>query len=62
MEEGFLPEKGDGPLLSPETWVAGKPTESFMSGVSLKNRVIHEVVTFRCKACGYLESYALRTP
>jgi hypothetical protein len=62
MEEGFLLEKGDGPLLSPETWVAGKPTESFISGLNLKNKVIYEVVTFRCKTCGYLESYAFKAP
>jgi hypothetical protein len=29
MEEGFLLEKGDGPILSSETWVGGKPKKAF---------------------------------
>jgi hypothetical protein len=58
MEEGFLLEKGDSPLLSSETWVSGKPVKSFFSGLSLKGKVIYDVVSFRCVACGYLDSYA----
>ena len=61
MEEGFLLEKGDGALLSPGTWVAGKPEKSLVSGVSLKGKVLYDVVTFRCIVCGYLDSYALRS-
>lgn len=60
MEEGFLLEKGDGALLSSETWVAGKPVKSLLSGLSLKGKMVYDVVTFRCSVCGYLESYALK--
>ncbi len=60
VEEGFLLEKGEGPLLSSETWVAGKPTKGIFSGLSLKGKVVYDVVTFRCTACGNLDSYALK--
>jgi ribosomal protein L37E len=59
MEEGFLLEKGDVGILSSETWVAGKPEKSFFSGVTLKGKAVYDVKTFRCIACGYLDSYAL---
>ncbi len=59
MEKGFLLEKGDGAVLSSETWVAGEPQKSMLTGVSLKNKTIFDVITFRCIVCGYLDSYAL---
>jgi hypothetical protein len=58
MEEGFLLEQGEGPVLSAETWVSGKPVKSWLAGLNLKGKVLHEVTTFRCTACGYLDSYA----
>jgi ribosomal protein L37E len=58
MEEGFLLEKSD-VLLSSETWVAGKPEKSFLQGLKLKGRALYDVKTFRCIACGYLDSYAV---
>lgn len=58
MEEGFLLEKGDGGVLSSQTWVTGKPEKSALFGVSLKGKAVYEVKTFRCMACGYLDSYA----
>lgn len=60
MEEGFLLEKGDGGLLSSESWVEGNPEKSWLSGLSLKGKKIYDVKTLRCSACGYLESYAAR--
>jgi ribosomal protein L37E len=59
-EEGFLLDKGDGGFASSGDWVAGKPEKSFFSGVKLKGKVAYDVKTFRCIACGYLDSYALR--
>jgi hypothetical protein len=59
MEEGFLLEKGDGGILSSETWVAGKPEKSLFFGVSLKGKAVYDIKTFRCIACGYLDSFAL---
>jgi hypothetical protein len=59
MDEGFLLEKGEAPLLSAETWVLGKPVKSWFAGLNLKGTVLYDVTTFRCIACGYLDSYAL---
>jgi hypothetical protein len=59
MEEGFLLEKGHRNTLSSESWVAGKPDENSFFGMSLKGKTAYEVKTFRCVACGYLDSYAL---
>lgn len=59
MKEGYLLEKGEGPVLSAETWVSGMPEKSWLAGLSLKGKVIYDVTTFRCIACGYLDSYAL---
>lgn len=58
MEEGFLLEMGDVGVLSPETWVAGKPDKGIF-GLKLRGKRVHEVVTYRCISCGYLDSYAL---
>ena len=59
MEEGFLLEKGDLGVLSAEAWVGGKPVKSMISGLNLKDRAVYTVTSFRCTACGFLESYAL---
>lgn len=59
MEEGFSLEKGDGGILSSETWVSGKPEKHWLSGLSLKDKTVYDVSVFRCTACGYLDSYAL---
>lgn len=58
MEEGFLLEKGDLGVLSAEAWVSGQPVKSLISGLSLKEKVVYTVASFRCPACGFLESYA----
>jgi hypothetical protein len=57
MVEGFLLEKGEAPLLSSTNWVSGKPEKGFF-GLKLKGKDIYEIQTFRCMACGYLDSYA----
>lgn len=56
MEEGFLLEKGD-TVLSSQSWISGVPEKSLWSGISLKNKRIYDVKTFRCNSCGFLDSY-----
>ena len=58
MEEGFLLEKGDVGVLSPQNWITGKPERSLLTGLKLKGRQVYDVRTYRCIRCGYLESYA----
>lgn len=59
MEPGFLIDEGmpGGSVSAPE-WADGAPDRSFWSGLKLSGRERHAVTTFRCLACGYLESYA----
>jgi hypothetical protein len=57
MQEGFIPGQEGGAPDVPR-WIAGKPQVGFMGGVKIGGKVRHEVRTFRCTKCGYLESYA----
>jgi len=59
MEPGFVIDKGQpyGSVSAPE-WAEGAPEPSFWTGLKLKGRERHAVVTFRCPRCGFLESYA----
>ena len=40
-------------------WVAGEPVNNFWSwGLNLRGKQQLPVSTYRCRRCGYLESYA----
>ena len=58
METGFLLEKGHYNSMSAQQWVAGVPDEKAFFGMSTRGKVTYQVQTYRCTACGYLESYA----
>jgi hypothetical protein len=64
MEQGFIPDRGQAyidrrnPYMYLATWVAGTPERSFWLGITTRGRAEIPVRTFRCTACGYLESYA----
>ena len=55
MIEGFVVDHTYGGKLQAD-WAEGKPQKSFWIGVSVAAE--HPIATFRCKGCGYLESYA----
>ena len=59
MAQGFVMDKGipGGSVSAPE-WADGVPKPCFWTGLSMGGRERHEVATFRCPKCGYLESYA----
>jgi hypothetical protein len=58
MEAGFLVDVGYGKTEVPK-WVAGEPVSSFWSaGLKLRGKEQLPVTTYRCRRCGYLESYA----
>ena len=57
MEEGFILDVTHGHRLASH-WVAGAPEKSFWLGVKVKGKRLMNVRTFRCKSCGYLESYS----
>ena len=57
MEQGFVVDFTYGSRMVSQ-WAAGAPEKSFWSGTkSPENRLV-PIGTFRCEACGYLESYA----
>jgi hypothetical protein len=41
-------------------WVEGAPEKSFWLGTKTRGKKQVQVATYRCKTCGYLESYARR--
>jgi hypothetical protein len=59
MERGFIIDEGYGKRTVPR-WVLGEPEVSMWMGGGLKLRGKDkvDVKTYRCKRCGYLESYA----
>ncbi len=57
MEPGYLVDQGHGTTTVPK-WVAGVPQKSIWTGLKLRRLEQVEVATYRCRRCGYLESYA----
>ena len=57
MEPGFIVDEGYGKRVVAK-WVAGEPRKSFWVGLRLGGQDQIEVATYRCRSCGYLESYA----
>jgi hypothetical protein len=58
MTPGYLLEAGHHDARRVTQWVEGAPERSFWTGLRLGERQVLPVLTFRCPACGYLESYA----
>jgi hypothetical protein len=61
MERGFVVDEGYGTVTVGE-WVAGEPVKSFWAGLKLKGRTRLGIATWRCRRCGFLESYAPDSP
>ena len=59
MESGFIVDHTAHASTRVETWVEGKPTTSFWTGLKIKDRQQFTVTSYRCEQCGYVESYAL---
>ena len=57
MEPGFVVNEGYGKKLV-ATWAAGEPQKGFWTGLRVRAKDRVEVATYRCRRCGYLESYA----
>jgi hypothetical protein len=56
MSEGFSIDKGYG-TVDVTSWQEGKPQKSFWTWIK-QSKDRHEITTWRCDRCGYLESYA----
>ena len=61
MTEGFITDQGHGMIVVPK-WVDGPPRKSAWVGVRIGGRKRTEVSTWRCRRCGFLESYAADEP
>jgi hypothetical protein len=57
LEAGYTIDIGYGTKALPK-WVAGEPQKSVWTGLKLGGKEQLEVTTYRCRRCGYLESYA----
>jgi len=57
MAEGFVPDSIGGALLG-SAWVEGKPEKNLLGSLKVKGKRTFPIVTLRCDACGFLESYA----
>ncbi len=58
MEEGFIPGERNKVVL-PTLWVAGRPEPSFWTATKITGKEQRAIITYRCPACGFLESYAI---
>ena len=57
MQAGFVPDYSDGVVLE-RRWVEGKFATRWL-GLRLRSKKPPvPITTYRCTACGYLESYA----
>ena len=60
MVQGFIVDRSGGRgFISVSSWVEGTPEKSFWWGTIAPDERHVPVGTFRCSACGFLESYAL---
>ena len=58
METGYVVDVGYGKSSLPQ-WVGGEPVTSWWrAGLNLSGKEQLPVTTYRCRRCGYLESYA----
>jgi hypothetical protein len=60
MEQGFIPE-ADRHSNKVSLWLEGAPQKSWFGLKTWKLRK-HEIETWRCQRCAYLESYAPDAP
>jgi hypothetical protein len=57
MEPGYILDETYGKVGS-EKWVEGEPQYSIWTGLRLRGKQRLQVTTYRCRGCGFLESYA----
>jgi len=57
MEPGYIVDEGYG-KRTVANWIAGAPERSIWTGLKTRGKDKLDVTTFRCRRCGYLESYA----
>ena len=56
MRRGFIPDRSPDVVYG-SLWVEGEPKPGF-SGINVPQELSLPFATYRCVACGFLESYA----
>ena len=56
MTEGFIIDETHG-SKSVSTWIEGAPQRAWW-GLKTRGKTKHEIQTWRCSRCGFLENYA----
>lgn len=59
MVPGFILEKDHGGQMNAAQWAEGTPEKNFFGGVKTKDKVRMDIVSFRCRQCGWLVNFAL---
>jgi hypothetical protein len=54
---GYVIDEGYG-TRTVANWVAGEPEKSIWTGLKLRGKAKVAISSYRCRRCGYLESYA----
>jgi len=57
MEPGYIVDEGYG-TRTVAKWIAGEAESSIWTGLKTRGKDKLDVTTYRCRRCGYLESYA----
>ena len=57
MTEGFILDADQGGGRTVSAWVEGAPEKRWY-GLKLGKKAKHDIQTWRCGRCGFLESYA----
>ena len=57
MEPAYVIDEGYG-TRTVANWVGGEPERSIWTGLKLRGKDKLPIVTYRCRRCGYLESYS----
>jgi len=58
MEEGFLIDRRQNHSSALPTWVEGEPRQHWWGALKTRGRKRFDVLTRRCRRCGFLESFA----
>ena len=58
MVEGYMLDITQNGARSVSKWIEGAPEKSFLVGLKISGRANHQIQTWRCTRCGFLENYA----
>ena len=58
MERGYLFDRTQHSSGRQAEWVQGEPEKSFWVGLKTKGRAVIPIVSYRCRSCGMLASFA----